>query len=336
VPRNPRLLVTTPAEVLELRGEDGASIEVDVEPSGVQGLGWARPRTMLEAGMRYTLVTTSDADASVVELEGDVLAITAADRVDHEPVTVGRVHVAAAAGSGNCNLTVGAVVTLASLAAPDHPGSTVYVQLDVTIGDARQRVIMPMPAYAQEQQAEFGLGAAPDPAACLFGRAVPSAAAGESAIAEIAIYDLAGNATVMEPVQFTFGQVEASGCPPATGPPGWNLDAGVVPVAPASTSLGDAGPAASTSAAAPHSAEPHGSAGDEGRCSVIAPGSVRRGSTRAPSVWLGLLIMAWLRRRAGTHSPRSVDAVRPAVALRWHRRAKKTLRWSRSASGTNG
>jgi len=293
VPCNPRLLVTTPVQGLLLRSDDGANIDVDVEPSGVEGLSWARPRMMLEAGMTYTLVATSDEDAGVPELEGYAFTIKAADRVDNEPVTIGGVHVAAVAGTASCNLTVGAVVSVAWLAAPDHPGSTVYVQLDVTKGDAPQRVIVPMPAFTQKQEAEFGLGAGPDPTACLFGRAVPSAVVDEAATAEITIYDLAGNATVTEPVQFTFGQVEASGCPPPTSPNG-RLDAGVVPD---STPRDDAGPASSTPAPAARDAEPHSPGRDGGHCRVIAPGSMHRASTRVPSLWLGLLVMAWLRRR---------------------------------------
>jgi len=211
VPRNARLLFEWPDDLAgsaALRAEDGSEVGVEVEASGIGGLRWIRPRTLLAAGERYALQVRADEDADSFEVVFQV-----GNEVDDAPPEVRGTRIEPLASSASCDLGAGAELRVGSLADPDHPGELVYAQLTVTVGEDRQNIVIPLNAHAQLQEEPFGNTRTGVPEMCLGHRLVPAAVPGARASATVTYYDLGGNAVTTPSIQFAFGDTAPPSCP---------------------------------------------------------------------------------------------------------------------------
>jgi len=294
IPRNPRLLIGVPEfGVATLQADDGNEVEADLEPSGVEGLRWLRPRTLLAAGKRYALHVEADEDAGSSTVTHAMFEV--GTDVDETPLEVRGTRIEALPGSGHCNLAAGAELRVHSIDEPDRPGGLVYAELDVTVGDRRQRVLLPLRAYTQLQHEAFGNGRAPAPAMCLGSRLVAAAAPGAQASATITYYDLAGHAVTVGPIEFTFGDSAPPFCPPAPGPTagndGTNSAGRTASETDAGRAIEDGDPRPRDARSGNTSASPPRE-GTHGGCSAAS------GSTGTLTIWaMGLLGVTTLRAR---------------------------------------
>ena len=206
VPLNPRLLLSTSlATRAVLRATDGSTIELDGEPSGIDGASWVRPRGALRPRQLYTLATRSEAG-----LEDTTIAFAVRDEADNVPPVVDGARIDAVS-QVTCGLALGATLNLNDFEDAPDPEALIYAQIEVDTLGARDRVIIPLQRRFYSQ-AEFGLAAGDAPDKCLLSRFVAHAHVGSTALATVTFFDLAGNATMGEKIAFTFGVITQSNC----------------------------------------------------------------------------------------------------------------------------
>ena len=211
LPRNPRLLVTNSTVLV---AADGTLVDIDVEPAGVDGASWIKPRALLRAHGEYGLAMLADDGDGGMEPGAILYRLVVGDAIDTTPLKVAGVRVDALAGSPSCNLTVGAELRTASIDDADNPGGLVYAQIQVSVAEHIDTAIVPLQAFVQAQAAEFGRADAMSPGACLLSRTIVDAQAGAKAEAAVTFFDLAGNATPLDPLPFEFAAIAgAGGCP---------------------------------------------------------------------------------------------------------------------------
>lgn len=208
VPLNPRLLLSTSlAARAVLRATDGSTVELEGEPSGIDGASWVRPRGALRPRQLYTLATRSDAGAG---LKDTTIAFAVRDEADNVPPIVEDPRIDAVS-QVTCGLALGATLNVNDFEDAPDPDALIYAQIEVDSQGARDRVIVPL-QHRFYSQAEFGLAAGDAPEKCLLSRFVPHAHLGSRAVATVTFFDLAGNATAGEKIAFTFGVVTQSNC----------------------------------------------------------------------------------------------------------------------------
>jgi hypothetical protein len=208
VPLNPRLLLSTSlAARAVLRGSDGSTIELDGEPSGIDGATWVRPHTALRPRQLYTLATRSDTGTGLTDT---TIAFAVRDEADNvAPIVEGaRID---PFSQVTCGLALGATLNVNDYEDAPDPAALIYAQIVVDTLSGRDRVIVPLQRRFFSL-AEFGLAAGAAPDKCLLSRFVAHARIGSPTVATVTFFDLAGNATVDEKIAFTFGVVTQSNC----------------------------------------------------------------------------------------------------------------------------